>query len=187
MGGWCRVSQCARRRDASSSAGSPPARSARRSDPGRPPEASALRSRRRPRRGVDRLAGLRIEEVEPGGVDRQPDRVAGPAVSCGRRPGHRTGHCSWVSAISGIGVAVALVARRRDRVLGEHGRRVDREDHVDLRAELLGDLGRRPRSSGRSSVCHTSQSSRSDGRIPRIDGRALDRPSRPASGAERES
>ena len=70
----------------------------------------------------------------------------------------------------GEDVVGPLVARRRERLLGGHGRRVDGEQHVHLRAELLGDVHldvdgrslrsspRRPRPRGRTAGCPGSRS-----------------------------
>ena len=73
---------------------------------------------------------------------------------------------------------VLLVGRRAD-LLGRDRRRVDAEDHVDLRAELLGDVGRHlDRRAGPRRATATA-SSMSEGRIPRITVR----PSKAASDA----
>ena len=73
--------------------------------------------------------------MESGGVDRKCDRRTGPRV------GTRIDPRAELTPLDDHRELLALVGGGRDRLLGLHGRSVDREQDVHFRAELLRDVG----------------------------------------------
>ena len=85
---------------------------------------------------VDRQTRLGIEEVEPGHVDHEVDRLTLRRGGSRAQPGEELGMIG-VQQFDGLELVVTHVVRELLRVLGDHGRRVHREMHDDVRAEGL--------------------------------------------------